>query len=88
MEENELYNSIRRFLDNKNFVNIEFHNFEKQFLHESNFSWEQDTIGVIVACLIEKYGNDWINMHNDFKRIILEPLIILSRKEKELERGL
>ena len=88
MEDNELYNSIRRFLDNKNFVNIEFHNFEKQFLHESNISWEQDTIGIIVACMIEKYGNHWINMHNDFKRIILEPLITLSRKEKELERCL
>ena len=38
--------------------------------------------------MIEKYGNDWIYMHNDFKRIILEPLIVLARKEKELERNL
>ena len=41
-----------------------------------------------MACMIEKYGNDWIYMHNDFKRIILEPLIVLARKEKELERNL
>lgn len=87
MEENDLFITIRRFLDDENTVNAEFHNFAKRFLHESNFSWEQDTIGIIVAYLIEKYGNDWINMHNDFKRIILEPLITLSRKEKELENS-
>jgi hypothetical protein len=87
MEENDLFNNVKRFLDNENTVNHEFHNFAKRFFHESNFSWEQDTIGIVVAYLIEKYGNDWINMHNDFKRIILEPLITLSRKEKELENS-
>ena len=87
MEENDLFNNVKRFLDNENTVNYEFHCFAKRFLHESNFSWEQDTIGIVVAYLIEKYGNDWINMHNDFKRIILEPLITLSRKEQELENS-
>ena len=88
MEDNELFNNIKNFFKSENIVNIEFHSFAKRFLHESNFSWEQDTIGIIVACMIEKYGNDWIYMHNDFKRIILEPLIVLARKEKELERNL